>query len=78
MSIERFPATVNAADVGAALRRDGCAIVERLVSKDRLEHALAELHPYIEATPFGTDEFAGYRTRRPAGCWRAPRPVASW
>ena len=67
MPIERFPATAGAADVAAVLSRDGCAIVERLVAKDLLEQAHTELHPYIEATPFGSDEFAGHRTRRTGG-----------
>ena len=67
MPIERFQPTVPAADVAAALGRDGCAIVERLVAKDVLDQARSELRPYIDATPFGSDEFAGHRTRRTGG-----------
>ncbi len=67
MPIERFPATASAADVAVALGREGCAIVERLVPKDLLEQARDELSPYIDATPFGSDEFAGQRTRRTGG-----------
>jgi ectoine hydroxylase-related dioxygenase (phytanoyl-CoA dioxygenase family) len=67
MPIERFQATAAAADVTAALRRDGCAIVERLVAPAVLERARHELAPYIEATPTGPDDFAGRRTRRTGG-----------
>jgi len=67
MPIERFSARVNATDVAAALSRDGCAIVERLVPQELLERVRAELGPYIDATPFGSDEFAGHRTRRTGG-----------
>ena len=67
MPIERFPATASGADVAAALGRDGCAIVERLVAKDVLDRTRAELRPYIEATPLGSDEFAGHHTRRTGG-----------
>jgi ectoine hydroxylase-related dioxygenase (phytanoyl-CoA dioxygenase family) len=67
MPIERFPGTASGADIAAALARDGCAIVERLVSKDVLDQARAELSPYVDATPFGSDEFAGHHTRRTGG-----------
>jgi ectoine hydroxylase-related dioxygenase (phytanoyl-CoA dioxygenase family) len=67
MPIERFPAVVPATDVAVALARDGCAIVERLVSTELLEQARTELAPYIDATPFGSDEFAGHHTRRTGG-----------
>jgi hypothetical protein len=43
MPIERFPATVDAGDVAAALERDGCAIVERVAPRETLERALGEL-----------------------------------
>jgi len=67
MPIERLPATASGADVGAALERDGCAIVERLAPADLLARVRDEAHPYIAATPYGPDEFAGRRTRRTGG-----------
>src|SRR5215470_7192780 len=67
MSIPRFPATVNGADVAAALQNEGCAIVEQLVSRTVLDRLQTELQPYIEATPFGPDNFTGRRTRRTGG-----------
>jgi hypothetical protein len=67
MPIERLPATASGADVAAALARDGCAIVERLVPREVMQRARAELQPYVDATPTGPDDFAGRRTRRTGG-----------
>src|SRR5215470_103107 len=67
MPIERLPATASGADVGAALERDGCAIVECLAAPELLARVRAEAEPYITATPYGPDEFAGRRTRRTGG-----------
>lgn len=51
----------------APLQRDGCAIIENLVSRDVLDRARTELQPWLDATPCGRDEFAGRRTRRTGG-----------
>jgi ectoine hydroxylase-related dioxygenase (phytanoyl-CoA dioxygenase family) len=67
MPIERFSSTATGADVAAALGRDGCAIVERLVPPSLLARAQAELRPHLDATPVGPDDFAGKRTRRTGG-----------
>jgi hypothetical protein len=67
MPVERLAATASGADVAAVLARDGCAIVERLVSPSLLDRARDELAPHLEATPFGPDEFSGRRTRRTGG-----------
>jgi hypothetical protein len=67
MSIPRFSAPVPAEKVAAALADSGVAIVERLESPARLEGALRELAPWVEATPMGVDGFAGRRTRRTGG-----------
>jgi ectoine hydroxylase-related dioxygenase (phytanoyl-CoA dioxygenase family) len=64
MPVEHLPAHANGKDVAALLARDGCAIVDRLVSPEVLGRARAELQPWLEATPPGGDEFAGFRTRR--------------
>ena len=64
MAIPRLSATVSGSAVAAALRDEGCAIVEGLVSPALLERARDELQPYLDATAFGTDAFAGRRTRR--------------
>src|SRR5262244_1434070 len=67
MPIPRLPATASGTDVGDALAREGCAVVERLVPPAILDRARAELEPWLDATPFGPDDFAGRRTRRTGG-----------
>lgn len=64
MSLQHFSADSPAADVAAAVRRDGAAIVDRLVNEDTVARVRAETAPYLEATAFGPDTFSGRRTRR--------------
>jgi ectoine hydroxylase-related dioxygenase (phytanoyl-CoA dioxygenase family) len=47
-----------------ALRSAGCAIVERLVDSEVVDRVLAEMDPYIAATPNGGDDFSGRLTTR--------------
>jgi ectoine hydroxylase-related dioxygenase (phytanoyl-CoA dioxygenase family) len=65
--IERLPASASPERVHEILLRDGCAVVERLVPEGVMRAALAELEPWIQATPTGRDDFAGRRTRRTGG-----------
>jgi ectoine hydroxylase-related dioxygenase (phytanoyl-CoA dioxygenase family) len=67
MPIPRLPASATADDVAAALDREGCAVVERLVPRALLDRARAELKPYLDATPVGPDDFSGRNTRRTGG-----------
>lgn len=64
MPIPRFSAEASAADVTEALADQGCAIIERLVPASVVQGALAELDPWLASTRPGSDEFAGYQTRR--------------
>jgi len=67
MALERLPSSATPADVGAALGRNGYAIVECVVEPALLDRARTELRPYLDATPWGPDDFAGRRTRRTGG-----------
>lgn len=67
MPIPRFQADAGAAAVAEALRSEGCAVVENLVTPDVLDRARAELQPHIDGTRPGGDDFAGRRTRRTGG-----------
>jgi ectoine hydroxylase-related dioxygenase (phytanoyl-CoA dioxygenase family) len=67
MSVPRLPASASGGNVADALVRAGCAIVERLVSPERLAPVQRELQPYLDATPLGPDDFTGRRTRRTGG-----------
>lgn len=67
MTIPRFPASVDASDVVAALAEQGCAVIERLVPAQTMEQVRAELKPWLDATPAGPDDFSGFQTRRTGG-----------
>jgi ectoine hydroxylase-related dioxygenase (phytanoyl-CoA dioxygenase family) len=74
MSLPHLKANADCEDVLAAIDRDGGAIIDCLVLPEFMDHVAAELHPWIEKTLFGTDEFEGARTRRTGGLIaRSPR-----
>ncbi|MDQ1521182.1 MAG: hypothetical protein QOI55_2255, partial [Actinomycetota bacterium] len=64
MTVPVLAADAGADSVAEALRDAGCAIVERLVDESVMDTIAAEVSPHVAATPFGSDEFAGHRTRR--------------
>ena len=63
-SIPRFSSDATAHDIAGALTTAGAAIIERLVPEALVDELLGEMHPFIEATPFGGDDFVGRHTRR--------------
>jgi ectoine hydroxylase-related dioxygenase (phytanoyl-CoA dioxygenase family) len=67
MQIPRFANDAAPDAIAQGLADAGCAIVERVVSAERMEAARRELEPWIEATPYGGDAFGGRRTRRTGG-----------
>lgn len=64
MTLQHFDASSSAADIAAAIRLDGAAIVDRLVSDELVARVLAETEPFLAATASGNDGFSGRRTRR--------------
>ena len=75
MPVEHLPASTTPDRVAALLERDGCAIVDRLASPQRLAALREELQPWIDATPPGVDSFSGRNTRR-TGALIARSPLA--
>lgn len=67
MSIQHLPPTTSAEEVAAALAQDGAAIVDNLVAPEVMDKIEGELRPFIDATRFGPDDFAGRRTKRTGG-----------
>ena len=63
-SVPRFDASVPAAEVSAALLAHGVVIIERLADIDLCDQLMAELQPWLDATPVGADAFSGFNTRR--------------
>ncbi len=62
--IPRFDRSAEADDIARALTTAGCAIIERAVDPDVVDRVLAEMDPYIAATPTGGDDFSGRNTTR--------------
>ena len=67
MSIKHLTAIAAPDDVAAALAQDGAVIVDQLVTPVVMDAVAEELRPFIEATRFGPDDFAGRNTKRTGG-----------
>jgi ectoine hydroxylase-related dioxygenase (phytanoyl-CoA dioxygenase family) len=63
-TVPRFDAGASIDAVEAALREQGCAVIERLVPVEQLDRIEAELEPHLRETEPGADEFTGRNTRR--------------
>jgi ectoine hydroxylase-related dioxygenase (phytanoyl-CoA dioxygenase family) len=75
VDVPRLPSDASGDAVAQALGEAGCAIVERVAPPALLGRVMDELRPWIEATPYGPDEFSGRRTRR-TGALIARSPAA--
>ncbi|MGE5210930.1 MAG: phytanoyl-CoA dioxygenase family protein [Acidobacteriota bacterium] len=64
MSIVHLPATTDVEEIHEVLHRDAALIIDELASIEQVEAIRAEMAPYIEATPPGSDDFSGRATRR--------------
>ena len=62
--LAHLPAGAPAADILAALDRDGALILDDALSPAEVAALVAELRPYVEATGPGRDAFSGDRTTR--------------
>ena len=56
-----------AGEIDTILRRDGALVVDDLVDRATVDAVMAEMQPFIDATPGGSDDFAGRNTRRTGG-----------
>ena len=75
MTVRHLLPTAAPDEVAAAIAQDGCAIIDRLAPPSLLDRVDAEMQEYVERTAYGTDDFAGPRTRRTGGL--IPRSVAA-
>ena len=67
MTVQHLPPTATPDDVAAVIASDGCVVIDRLASPELLDRIDAEMSDHVARTPFGTDDFAGSRTRRTGG-----------
>jgi hypothetical protein len=64
VAVQHLPADTDPAIVGEIVTEEGAVVVDGVASSDLLDSIEAELRPYLEATPPGPDDFAGFLTRR--------------
>jgi ectoine hydroxylase-related dioxygenase (phytanoyl-CoA dioxygenase family) len=64
MNVVHLPATSSIDEIHEVLRRDGALIIDELADVDLIARIKAEMAPWIEATPPGSDDFSGRNTRR--------------
>jgi len=63
-AIRHVKPTAHADEIRDVLVTDGAVVIDDLADPDVLARMRAELAPYIDGTPFGSDRFAGHSTRR--------------
>ena len=64
MPIEHLQRDATPDEIAAVLERDGCAVLDELVSPDDVAKFTGEIAPYEAANSAGRDDFAGHRTKR--------------
>jgi ectoine hydroxylase-related dioxygenase (phytanoyl-CoA dioxygenase family) len=73
--LKHLPSDVSQDELVNAIREDGYAIVDNLIDDGLMDRVAAEIGPYIDTTPEGTDNFVGTKTRRTGAL--IPRSPAS-
>jgi ectoine hydroxylase-related dioxygenase (phytanoyl-CoA dioxygenase family) len=64
MNVIHLPPTASAGEIHEILRRDGALVIDDLADGDVIDRVNAEMAPFIEATPSGSDDFSGRNTKR--------------
>ena len=64
MTVVHVDAGASVEEIDEVLRRDGALIVDGLADLAVIDRITAEMAPFVEATPFGSDDFAGRTTKR--------------
>jgi ectoine hydroxylase-related dioxygenase (phytanoyl-CoA dioxygenase family) len=64
MSIEHLPADAPSEKVSEILERDGCAVIDGVLDREAIGQINSEMADHVETTEKGSDEFAGFETRR--------------
>ncbi len=67
MTLKHLAATASPDEAAAILKEDGAVVIDQLISAEAMDNVANELKPFIDATRFGPDNFAGRRTKRTGG-----------
>jgi ectoine hydroxylase-related dioxygenase (phytanoyl-CoA dioxygenase family) len=63
-TLPRLAADTDVSAVEAALREQGCVVIEHVATAEQLDRIESELEPHLQATQPGGDDFTGHNTRR--------------
>ena len=63
-TLQHLPADAPAETLAAILDADGALILDGVIPPAQVAGVMAELNPYIDATPPGRDDFTGFATTR--------------
>lgn len=66
-ALTHMPPDAPPAQIHALLERDGALIIDDLADVGLIDRIAAEMAPYVEATPGGSDDFSGRTTKRTGG-----------
>ncbi len=66
-AVEHLPPDADPARIHAVLERDGALIIDDLADVALIDSIAAEMAPFVDATPFGSDDFSGRTTKRTGG-----------
>ncbi len=64
MTLVHVPADTSADRIHEILTRDGALVIDDLASPDVIDAIAAEMDPFVETTPNGSDDFSGRTTKR--------------
>ena len=64
MSIVHLPASVTSEEAHKILERDGCVVIDGLMSQETVRAINEDMAPWVKAAPEGRDDFDGHQTRR--------------
>jgi len=67
MPVEHLDPSASHEEIAAALARDACCVVDRVVPPGVMDRLQRELAPWLERTREGTDSFSGRHTQRTGG-----------
>jgi ectoine hydroxylase-related dioxygenase (phytanoyl-CoA dioxygenase family) len=64
MALQTLQPDCSPDSILAAMARDGACIVAGVAPASTVRQMVAEVTPFIERTPYGSDDFTGHRTQR--------------
>ena len=67
MGVTHLPASASADEIHAVLDTEGALVIDRLAPAELIDRIAAEMAEYVDATPFGSDDFSGRTTKRTGG-----------